>query len=644
MPQHSFLAPPQPPASEVVRYQDHIGSPSRSEKTIQRILSQSTRIHILHDKLDRQLAKELELRAQKLGAQVTSSPDAANVVITVLKAPKRVAKHFRDADLNVFPAKRERVAEEGEGGQLERKLGDGVGRDWRRFVVTPDWLEQVEREGGLVDPDLFHAVILRPQTSCTTSNVGDSTTRNDTNLVGGKRKRSPSDSPLLPTSHGTKQPRPSLSHPSSSSSSSSSSGSPFPTPTKEEIPAGYYDPILPAFPCPPWQNTRFACRRPSPLFSPNQPLIAELEQIRTERRLTGDTYSEMAYMRAISALKAYPFRIPDPLLDPAGIYDRQLLEMRLGEVEKLKGVGKKVFSLIKQFYSLPAGLGEEEKRNRVEEGRIIEAKVIKRDRAVYVMNSFTELYGIGPIGAREAYNSGARSFADVLDRGKSLATHLSARESVRILSDLRKPIGREECRSITAHIMDLVRSVLGDGVQVKHEICGGYRRGKTQTYDLDIIIGHAQPRSRALHLRLLNEMKGKGLLTHMVNISTPAATLDSDLHPAGAKEAVHIDIANIVVLPPLSGTNPNPVHRRVDLVFCPLKVYGATILGWTGSVTFERDLRLWAKQKGYSFNFDGLTHLGVAEEAGLVETQDESEVFDALGLQWMPPEWRNCDA
>ena len=139
-------------------------------------------------------------------------------------------------------------------------------------------------------------------------------------------------------------------------------------------------------------------------------------------------------------------------------------------------------------------------------------------------------------------------------------------------------------------------------------------------------------------------MKGKGLLTHMVNVSTPAVTLDSDLHPAGAKEAVHIDIANIVVLPPLSGTNPNPVHRRVDLVFCPLKVYGATILGWTGSVTFERDLRLWAKQKGYSFSFDGLTHLGVAKEAGLVETQDESEVFDALGLQWMPPEWRNCDA
>ena len=84
-----------------------------------------------------------------------------------------------------------------------------------------------------------------------------------------------------------------------------------------------------------------------------------------------------------------------------------------------------------------------------------------------------------------------------------------------------------------------------------------------------------------------------------------------------------------------------PVHRRVDLVFCPLSVYGATVLGWTGSLTFERDLRLWAKSKGFNFSFDGLTNL--AEECR-VETRDEHAVFAALELPWMPPEWRNCDA
>lgn len=330
MPQPAFV-PPQPP--EAIRYQDHLGSPSRSEKTIQRILSQSTRVHILRDKIDAASAKELELRLQNLGAQVTSTPDAANVVVTVLKAPKRIAKHFSDEDVNVFPfsssgdGKEEETRGNGKEGEVDRILGEGTGRDSRRFIVTPDWIKVVEKQGTLVDPDLFPAVPLQANSN-----------------AGHVEEPQPSTSEDAP-------------HPSTKRSPSSSSSYPFPTSPSPSTPKpdpalGYYSPLQPPPSCPRWQNTRFACRRPSPLFSPNQPLIAELELIRTERKLTGDTYSEMAYMRAISALKAYPFRIPDPLLDPPQIFDQELLELRLGEVEKLKGVGKKVFSLIKQYYSL----------------------------------------------------------------------------------------------------------------------------------------------------------------------------------------------------------------------------------------------------------------------------------------------------
>ncbi|KAJ9476570.1 POLXc domain-containing protein [Pseudozyma hubeiensis] len=610
--------PPAPPTSSAgIRYQDTIGSLSRSEKTIQRILSQSTRIHVLRDKLEAGRVQELELLAQQLGAQVTTTVGAANVIVTSLRAPKRILKWVEDGEVNVVPRSGDQeVRREG----VEGRLGDGVGRDWRRFVVTLDWLDAVRKAGTLVDPDLYAAVPLKEE--------GEEAERMVAHTEGErKRKRSPSDSPLLPTTHDAAPPRVRNRKLSPSPSPSTS------TLPKRPTPSSHYDPIYPPPDCPRWQNTRYACRRPSPLVSRNQALISELETIRNERRLTGDTYSEMAYMRAVSALKAFPFPIPDPILDPPEVFDSDLLELRLSEVEKLKGVGKKVFSLIKQFYASTA-------TNKKGEARIVEAKVIHRDRAVYIMNAFTELYGIGPIGAREAYNSGARSFSDVLHRGKSLATHLSAKESVRILDDLRQPIGREECRSITEEIMRLVKSVLADDVEVKYEICGGYRRGKERTFDLDVIIGHGEAPSRALHMRLLEEMKRKGLITHMVNVSTPAPSFLDDT--TTKSEAVHIDIANIVVLPsPASTTHRPPVHRRVDLVFCPLRVYGATVVGWSGSLTFERDLRLWAKSKGYNFSFDGLTNL--AEES-LVETRDEKDVFDVLGLEWMPPEWRNCDA
>lgn len=636
MSKSSSLFPPPRAASSAqgVRYQDHIGSPSRSDKTAQRILSQSTRVHVLRDKIEPEYARELELLAQQLGAQVTSLPAPANVVVTVLKAPKRVLKHFNDGLVNVVPFKPVTTGrDDGEReGEVDTELGQGVARDWRRFVVTPEWLDAVKARGTLVDPDEFPAVAVKEdqvQQSC----EGQVEARGSGER---KRKRSPSDSPLLPTQHAT---RPRLKTRSSTSSSSSSLSSPSSVAasrqTTESMSAAemssYYGPIDHPPGVPRWTNTRFACRRPSPLVSVNQALISSLELIRNERRLTGDTYSEMAYMRAISALKAFPFRIPHPTLDPPSIFDSSLLELRLSEVEKLKGVGRKVYSLIRQFFT---------------EGRIVEAKVIARDRAVYGMNAFAELYGIGPIGAREAWNAGARSFRDVLNRGKSLATHLSARESVRILGDLRKPIGREECRAITRDIMQMIRSVLPEEIEVRHEICGGYRRGKERTFDVDVIIGHGEAASRALHMRLLDEMKKKGLITHIVGVTTPAPSFLDPSDPSTkqkgqADETIHIDIANIVVLPPLSATNPTPIHRRVDLVFCPLRVYGATVLGWTGSMTFERDLRLWAQTKGFKFSFDGLTNL--AEEV-VVETRDERQLFDILGLEWMPPEWRNCDA
>nr|CDI51521.1 related to DNA polymerase mu [Melanopsichium pennsylvanicum 4] len=494
---YAFKPPTQPTG---VRYQNHIGAPTRSEKTPQRVLSQSIRIHVLRDKLDPNRATKLELLAHQLGAQVTSVPEAANMVVTVLKAPKRILKHFPDEEVNVISRRIAETLDRGEEREADanRPLGEGLGRDWRRFVVTPEWLEKIKEVGTLIDPDLYPAVKLK-QNSEVEEEREEEASYLAQPVVGEKRKRSPSDSPLLPTSsHPSRQPIRTKASPSISSSSSTIVVSPSMTSSEPEtLPsntyrppsrdsATYYDPIYPPSNCLPWTNTRYACRRPSPLISPNQALIAELETIRNERRLTGDTYSEMAYMRAISALKAFPFPIPDPILDPPEIFDASLLEMRLGEVERLKGVGKKVFTLVKQFYTSHKEKGKyRDEQQAMGECRIIEAKVIHRDKAVYIMTCFTELYGIGPIGARDAFKSGARSFADVFNRGKSLATHLSIRESVRILRDLRKPIDRVECRAISQDIMNLVKGLLGIGVEVKYEICGGYRRGKERTFDLD---------------------------------------------------------------------------------------------------------------------------------------------------------------
>lgn len=79
-----------------------------------------------------------------------------------------------------------------------------------------------------------------------------------------------------------------------------------------------------------WVNSDYAIFRPTPLVSPwNQPLVDELECVRMHRRLTRDAHSEMAYLRAASAVKAAPY----PL--------KALDEMQL---KAIKGIGPKMIS------------------------------------------------------------------------------------------------------------------------------------------------------------------------------------------------------------------------------------------------------------------------------------------------------------
>jgi len=56
---------------------------------------------------------------------------------------------------------------------------------------------------------------------------------------------------------------------------------------------------------------------------------------------------------------------------------------------------------------------------------------------------------------------------------------------------------------------------------------------------------------------------------------------------------------------------------------------------------FERDLRLWAKeQKGFKFDSAGITR---RRDSEAFFPKSEQEVFNLLGLDWIPPTLRNAD-
>jgi DNA polymerase IV len=96
----------------------------------------------------------------------------------------------------------------------------------------------------------------------------------------------------------------------------------------------------------------------------------------------------------------------------------------------------------------------------------------------------------------------------------------------------------------------------------------------------------------------------------------------------------------------------NPVEgkrnlkRRVDIIVSPWKTAGCAIVGWSGAMQFERDLRSYCrKRKGLKFDSTGVRRVSDGAEVDLegdakTLLDKEKKVFEGLGLEWREPSER----
>ncbi|PWN42524.1 hypothetical protein IE81DRAFT_347449 [Ceraceosorus guamensis] len=609
--------------------EDLIASPKGSPS--KRILGPSLRIMILEDKLSSEEVEELQNLVRTLGA-VVARADLANLVLSEVKAPARV-KRAIGADLQerevpvvhkdwLLACKVQRI-----------QLPFDDFRVWPKKAtsrsVSPanatnaDSLEskpaRKRKKTADPEPDLAGATATSETQESRTESESDSVDMASTPSRGrgipcrtasaGETSEAASNSPnAVSTPENSKKGSPAekaLGKRKELESAGGQAGDDQTTTGAE------WDEAVPE-----WTNHPYACFRPTPLKSVhNQRLVDELEVIRTSRNLTStasiqDQHNSAAYARAISSIKAYP-------------HD---LAQNVRAAKDLKGVGAKIYKLVQQFYEL---------------GYIAEAQSIKEDKSFAIMRSFMDFYQVGPTRARTAYQAGARTLEDLCAGGGSYTEKIGREECLRVLPDLVQRMNRSEVERIAETISKEFEEVLP---RVEYTIAGSYRRGKPTSSDVDLIITDTSDDGKEMlsnpntQLSMLNHvldnLKRKAYLTHIVG----APSRDVKI---GDIKAPKIQIAEIVVLP-TSSTGERPIHRRVDVMLTNPQVYGATIVGWTGSTMFERDIRRQAKDLGFKFHSHGLVR--VENEKVALSTPTEQDVFDLLKLPFMPPHLRNCDA
>lgn len=382
------------------------------------------------------------------------------------------------------------------------------------------------------------------------------------------------------------------------------------------------------------RHSTYSCERSTPLHTPNDSFIAQLLKIRLARTLTLDDIGVRAYSTAIASLQAYPYTLSD---------QREIL--------RLPGCDNKIASLWVEW------------KNR--NGVIQAVQDLESDPQLQVLRLFWEIWGVGAHTARDFYNKGWRDLDDIVEFGWSELSRVQ-QIGVKYYDEFLVKIPRAEVEFIGRKVHEHAQRVRQpDGVRTC--IVGGYRRGKKESGDVDVIVSHLTEEATVdMVSDIVKSLFEEGWITHeltttLANSRRSQATTPFKADGSGGGHGFDTLDKSLVVwqdpnwpgrskdkTPGSEKKNPN-IHRRVDIIIAPWSKVGCAVMGWTAATTFERDLRRYAKRfKGWKFDSSGVRDRKTGEDidlegmGGRCTSIEEAErkVFAGFGLEWREPEDR----
>ncbi|KAA8563799.1 hypothetical protein MFRU_024g00180 [Monilinia fructicola] len=402
-------------------------------------------------------------------------------------------------------------------------------------------------------------------------------------------------------------------------------------------------------PLPEYLKSIYSCERPTPLTSPNDDFIIKLKSIKLKRLLDADHIGVRAYSSSIASIAAYPY----PLTSPK-------------EVTRLPNCDQKLANLFLEYQNT---------------GSMSEADEFQTNPRMQILRLFYNIWGVGETTAREFHdNKGWRDLDDIIEYGWDKLSRVQ-QIGVKYYDEFLLPVPRAEVEAIGSIVRAEARKI-DPGYQTV--IVGGYRRGKMESGDVDIMLTHPdEKRTWNVISELTGRLEDLGCITHILresraNSERGQRALDIRHGPGDEKErkatgfdsldkslVVWQDINDPTSSPqppshPRSQSqsqsvkrakNPNP-HRRVDIIITPWKTAGVAIIGWSGGTTFQRDLRRYLKdKKGWRFDSSGVRDMKTGDWIDLegdvkgdwdgVLREKEMAVFEKCGLEWREP-WERC--
>lgn len=416
-------------------------------------------------------------------------------------------------------------------------------------------------------------------------------------------------------------------------------------------------------PIPEWvrKHIKYSCQRKQTQPSENEGFLTEIRLIKHKRLLDNTSNEKIrnSYGRAIASIAAYEY----PFLHPS-------------EVQRLPNCGDKFGKLFREFQ---------------ETGSLNEANEMRNDSKLQTLSLLWNIHGVGPQTAGNLYEKGYRTIdglrykvwpqlAELFEDDpveKNRLDHLEdpeldreQQQGLKFYDDFQERIPKEEVENIASTIHRHLIKLTDKQAQVM--LVGSYRKGKPTSGDVDIVVSHPEENFTAsLVEKLCNSLEAEGWIRAKLKISLAHTHRDQTPIFKGGKSKsgsgfAALDIALLVwqdtswptrkqdlALDP-DARNP-ATCRRVDIIVSPWKSVGCAVLGWSGGITFERDLREYAHRELHlKFDSSGVVDRRSGTWIDIERYYDpemrassiaeaERRVIKRLGLQCFDPRERLTD-
>jgi DNA ligase (NAD+) len=312
----------------------------------------------------------------------------------------------------------------------------------------------------------------------------------------------------------------------------------------------------------------------------NEDFIKILGELYTIYNQQGEPFRAKAYQKAQETIMTFNTNIIEPTKQLKG----------------LPGIGDTILAKFEEYVKTGTlAILEKERNNPI--------------------NLFTQIHGIGPKKAQELIGMGITT----IDQLKSSSVKLNdiQKLGLKYFEDINQRIPRKEIDEFFIKFASLFQEHAPSGS--KFDIVGSYRRGLSDSGDIDIIITNEHNDSSVLNI-ILDKLTANGIILEFLSRGK---------------------IKSMVI----AKTNPDESERparRIDFLYSPPDEFAFAHLYFTGSKIFNTIVRQKALNMGFTLNEHGLCHMTKSVKGDkLTELfPDEKSILNFLAINYVEPEKR----